>query len=259
MASPGTSRKHQIPDINMSNVANVLAVQAGLLDTFYVETDLICPRSPFFETARTRRWRSGRKQRPIYLPHVKPATFSAYLMLLQELQFRIPDEAGEAFPHLAHIYFLADKVGDLISTNLVIDQFISLVKETALVPNSTCVDLIYGNTVPSSPLRHLIVDYMVFDADEDCLNDESAHDFPPLFLRDIILGQRRLRDEWARSSDNALFWTGPAKKARLEKCYYHQHSAQFPACATAAEIMDVQEDGLVDAEENKMNDRCRIV
>jgi hypothetical protein len=119
---------------------------------------------------------------------------------------------------LARLYLLADKLNDIITTNLVMDEIIRLSDELLRVPCSKFVTLAYTSTVVRSPLRKVCRDFYVHEAEDWVLEESDEGKFPFEFLKDVLLEFRRM------SNQNTL----DAERRKIfcvdrEKCYYHQH------------------------------------
>jgi hypothetical protein len=126
---------------------------------------------------------------------------------------------------LVRLYLLADKLNDIITTNLVMDEIIRLSDELLRVPCSKFVTLAYTSTVVGSPLRKVCRDYYVHEVVDWVLEVSDEGEFPFEFLKDVLVEFRRI------SSHNTL----DVERRKIfcvdrEKCYYHQHDNEHPKC-----------------------------
>ncbi|KAK3691467.1 hypothetical protein LTR37_018664 [Vermiconidia calcicola] len=133
---------------------------------FTVPQDLICERSSFFKSACSETWNASKQ--PIELTDADPQTFSEYLKCVYQSAF---SEHGESKPMRCRfrLYILADKLGDLVSANLVMDEIINCSDRISQIPDDLCIDLAMKSTPSNSPLRRLTRDYYVFEADAEKL------------------------------------------------------------------------------------------
>lgn len=123
------------------------------------------------------------------------------------------------------LYLLADKLNDVPTTNLVMDEIIMLSEEVLDLPCSDSVTLAYNSTAAGSPLRKLCRDYYVNEAERVDLERIHQGRFPFQFLQDVVLEFESLASGDGRDGQHTY-----ANCVDREKCYYHQHDDQHPRC-----------------------------
>ncbi|KAK4549438.1 hypothetical protein LTR36_006435 [Oleoguttula mirabilis] len=206
---------------------------------FTVHHDIINRRSAFFRAASSERWTSVEKV--IELPDDKSQVFARYLQCLYNNKTWFDDlsqprgmtgegdfdlRANRTILRLVHAYILADKLQDLKSCNLIIDRLIHDSDELQRIPNNYALNLIYNQTPKASPLRKLVVDFLVYEANAE--NDSyNMEDAPIEFLQEVIREDARLKNENARERVEDVF---AQKVSELGKCRAHQHDASHAVC-----------------------------
>jgi hypothetical protein len=118
------------------------------------------------EAASSARWTSGTK--PVDLTEHEPEVFETYIQCVYYGTVTSPElpscKGDDSFKGLITLYLLADKLNDIITTNLVADEIIRTSEDLRKVPNSLCVTLAFDSTVAGSPLRKLCRDYYAHEA-----------------------------------------------------------------------------------------------
>lgn len=167
-----------------------MIVEVGLpplSKTFTVHSHRLTARSRFFKSTTAKLWTSGRKEdRKIELPHDNPQDFENYLQCLYQgtLDYEEVDALG--IDSLIRLYILADKLGDLHTVNMAIDQLIRLSDKTSEIPDGDSIALIFDNTPDTSPLRRLAVDFYLFEGSLEVyeeLDDETPSAFSLAFMK----------------------------------------------------------------------------
>jgi hypothetical protein len=131
---------------------------------------------------------------------------------------------------LINLYLLADKLQDLATANMVIDQMNDFYANTDVHPGKGPISTVYRSTTDGSPLRNLLHDLWYRDADDDCekLLQESC--FPKDFLH--VLVKMYVRVKVSKFSSNH----GPSDgDDDPGECDYHQHDGGHPTCSTSLE------------------------
>lgn len=183
---------------------------------FYVHPEVISVRYKFFKSALSQAWRNDKK--PIDLSDTHPQTFSNYLKLLYQNDTSPAKNVENTFSKFTRLYWLADKLGDLQSTNATIDAIIKFSDQKKCVPSAPAsVNLILRCTPDNSPLRQLLVDYFV---------NELKHEY-------VGEGHKRI-DRGFLVRINKELIKNRAKRAIMASertaCYYHQHDDSCPRC-----------------------------
>jgi hypothetical protein len=94
---------------------------------------------------------------------------------------------------LARVHILADMLGDLATTNSVMDEFIKSTHEVVYNPGEKVINSIYESTVHGNPLRRLMRDIWVYDTSKDSYLDYHAVELHEDFIRDIMMESLRTR------------------------------------------------------------------
>lgn len=115
--------------------------------------------------------------------------------------------------------------------NLAIDEMIRFsdrVKATSTSP--TTLHLAYERTPASSPLRRLIRDYVLFEANSAQSDfDDDVHEYPKDLLADIVKECRVIKEDCLFRSVEV--WEAYRKRvSKFAKCHYHSHNDEQPAC-----------------------------
>lgn len=187
-------------------------------DRFIVHTAVICARSDFFQAA-CERWKKSKE--PVELLEDAPDTFNAYLSCLY--MGKLPPSAGQT-PHFAPmlaIYVLADRICDLQTANFVIDGIIAHSNAWGQLPSFDVVDIFWSQTAPDSPLRRLLVDFIVYEADEEEF-DDRLQDLPADYLTKVA---RRLKSMTEGAKKTKGMIKAPKSLSDMLPCHYHQRNS----------------------------------
>lgn len=109
---------------------------------FTVHKDVIIRRSSFFKVAIAERWGTWNSPKAIELPEDRPDTFGTYLLWIYTHNLDTGDtrNAMLAGVELVYLYVLADKLGDLESADLKIDQIIRRSCKLSVVPTKATIN-----------------------------------------------------------------------------------------------------------------------
>lgn len=131
---------------------------------------------------------------------------------------KLSDAGYEA---LIGLYLLADKLQDLATTNMIMDELIHFSFETSQNPKHRAVSLAYGSTPNTSPLRRLMRNYWVHRVPKNGSELIADNDYPKEFLRDNAAEMMRDHENNAEGED---------PDTCSETCRYHQHDESVPRC-----------------------------
>jgi hypothetical protein len=126
---------------------------------------------------------------------------------------------GGRFEALVRLYLLASKLPDFEMMNLAIDALVRMVGEDGLIPAQ--VNLVYSSTKRGDPLRALIGDVYIYEAESS-----ECHEFlqtPELhldFWRDISLKYFELKDTDKSIGD--VYGLKIGKDSGVSRCDYYQ-------------------------------------
>lgn len=107
---------------------------------------------------------------------------------------------------------LADKLQDLVTTNLIMGELIRLAAGTSEIPRHVHVNHAYSSTTSTSPLRTLVRDYWVYHYPKDGPSLIKDNDYPKDFLQDVTAEMIR-RELGCRK--------GGSPNECPDKCRYH--------------------------------------
>lgn len=218
---------------------------------FSVYYDILTERSGFLRTARSSRWIKD-SQQATDLTDLHPEVFSHYLQLVCTGKFVQPNaavsqpsegghqnavetaaraiEASQShLKALAKLYVLADKLEDLTSANLVMDEFLAAHGKTTKIVLASLITWIYEHTPASSPLRTVVRDIILFETGVDYYKGSQSKLLPRELLLDVLGKDSRIKQE-------NLNTRKPIKQLYrisihgFDKCHYHQHHDGHPKC-----------------------------
>lgn len=156
-------------------------------EKFSVHAKLLCSSSMFFDKALSGPWKEA-SERAVTLPDDKPRAFAIYV---HWLYFRtLPMiRRGETTPSdryrdLIEIYSLGDKLLDPDFQNAILDATIEegnaqYLNGKASCPDEQVIEYAYSNTVPSSPIRDLLVEIFICNAGREVLREKERTDMLP--------------------------------------------------------------------------------
>jgi len=213
---------------NFKATFEILTGEKPSQQTFTVHREPFTQCSKFLEAASSSRWRSG-DEKPVDLTEHEPGVFASYMQCVYFGSVAVPEIPGysekDSLGALIVLYLLADKLNDVPTTNLVMDEIIVLSEEVLDLPCSDSVTLAYDSTVAGSPLRKLCRDYYVNQAKRVRLEKIHQGRFPFQSLQDVVLEFERLA-----TSDGPDDQRTYVNCVDREKCYYHQHDDEHPRC-----------------------------
>jgi hypothetical protein len=132
---------------------------------------------------------------------------------------------------LAKIYVEADKLQDLGTANLVIDELIRFGSAKGYNPDDEVVNFVYQSTVHGNSLRKLMRDYYLYSTSSKEYMYLTTHqsDLPGEFYRDLYVEYLRVmrpaQDEYTSSFSYRpdLPFNSVHDKLIIDCCEYHQH------------------------------------
>ena len=215
---------------------------------FTVYHDMMTDRSGFFKAARSSRWTDDPRT-PTDLTDHDPEDFANYLQLIYGGGCIQPDEeltqyfkdgkpkarsstalklGNDHYGTLFKLYILADKLEDLKSANLVMNEILRFGDEFGRFLCPPLMKLIYDSTPANSPLRAIARDTIVYElAGRFMLEEEDLLPYQLLF--EIAKEYHRIKfeqdDPQRRLSDACT-----KKITKFPKCRYHQHNDDHPEC-----------------------------
>lgn len=218
---------------------------------FSVYHDILTERSGFLKAARSSRWTED-PQKPTDLTDLDPEVFSHYLQLVYASKFVQPDaavpkpsESGyqtaeekaasaveashSRLKALVKLYVLADKLEDLTSANLIMDEFLAVHKKATKIVLSSLILRVYKHTPPSSPLRTVVRDIILFETGDDYYEGDGSKALPKELLFDVLREDSRIKHE-NRDNRKTISKLYDISIHGFGKCHYHQHHDGHPRC-----------------------------
>lgn len=211
--------------------------------------DFFTERSGFFKAARSSRW-LGQPETPTDLSYHDPEDFSNYLELIykgegvyvtDELKRQCgQDLSGDEwnafraqvdsnYEASIKLYILADKLEDLKSANMIMDDMICLSDETGMLPPMPQMHVIYDSTPQRGPLRRMLRYSTIYEVHKDYFDDSKKGDHPEELLLDIAREHLKIKHSHKKGKTISNFYTKSLKD--FSKRRYHQHNDKNPKCA----------------------------
>lgn len=176
--SQGCSRRLTASSLIGDEHATVIVGQGGEAKEFRIPKALLCARSSWFASAlEGDRFIEG-TTRVIRLPDDSPEAFEAfqYYIYHKDLAFREIDESTDVPTQVQcnfRVWVFGDKYNMTGLQNCIMLRICELLLHQPVLPDSTLAFAVQ-NTVPFSPLRNVVVDYLV---DQVLRKDKSIRDF----------------------------------------------------------------------------------
>lgn len=202
----------------------------------------VTERSEFFRAARKPEWLTGDPKKPVDLKDEDAEVFDTYVNCVYfgcETLELYADEAKSCtgsdrnvkviagFRALIQVYLLADKLQDLTTANMVIDEIMRFSDLVHQVPTHTWSD-VYSRTPRQSPLRALMRDYWVYEMIPTVSNPLKG--LSQDFMEDILLEFLRVKAKDQNATINKAFRSSLSARTKDDKCLYHQHDDKHPRC-----------------------------
>jgi hypothetical protein len=130
----------------------------------------------------------------------------------------------QCFLMLAEVYLLADRLQDLGTADLLIDEFKRFANAEHVTPEARITRLVYDSTIHGHPFRKLIRDYCICETHGGDHMDVYLSGWPLELTRDVTAEFLGLMDS---SKDDMVILTGRIADFK-DKCRYHQHSKEHP-------------------------------
>ena len=164
-------------------------------EVFTMHKRIICNVSPFVKAAFEGKFAEAQKQ-VLELPDESVSMFKHFQLWVYTDSIMAKDETVQDIsPHLlAGLYIFGEKCGIPDLQNVAIDFLIDWFD----TPGSLSVTIfseVYHGTPNKSPLRKLLVDFMVRNPDDiqESFVEPFRHCFPKAFLFDLVIAQNAVR------------------------------------------------------------------
>lgn len=211
---------------------------------FTPHKEIVCARSTFFKAACSERWNDSTGMKPIELPEDDPDTFDTYLYCVYKDEVDVGDllvarpgegDGGKRMiarlgGRLVTTYLLADKLGDVVTANLVIDKIMKLRDEEFLLPGGRATAIVSQATHSTSPLRRLFIDLYVLVASRAATQYIlDREDVTRKFICEILdETNRRILTDTSKTVDEVL----DESIFTTNRCRYHQHDEKHKSCGS---------------------------
>ncbi|KAF1844021.1 uncharacterized protein K460DRAFT_357663 [Cucurbitaria berberidis CBS 394.84] len=201
-----------------SPTVKVIVDEGESSKSFFVHKDLITRRSGFFRKALNSygkdgslQWLEG-EEGSVKLPEDEPAVFGSYAQLLYQGRLPIYEKvptitaddkkafagalskvSNEEYLLLAKLYVFCEKIQDVEAKGTLISAFVeatSRVRENGwrTFPTLQPIKYIYDGTTELDPIRGLLVDLYVINAELSWVIGSRPEHCPPDFLHRVMLG-----------------------------------------------------------------------
>lgn len=130
------------------------------------------------------------------------------------------------------LYLLADRLRDVQTANLVMDELIRFSNEGKNSFPEKVIRRVYEATVHGNPLRKFARDECVYETDSSnymLVHVEGGH---PEFARDVMVEFLRLRDDNLGEMVRDVYAVHERHERNINKCHYHQHNETHPRCVS---------------------------
>lgn len=211
-----TIPRYKLITIRPSYSIDTIKVLVGPYEeAFSVHKDIVCAKSPFFETACKKEWSEG-KEGIVRLEQHRPDAFKLFVHWIYsstiDLEI-IPERIAAEVAYLVEAWALSDFLGCPDFCNRLVDFLLGSALSRSSMPHPNTV-----NKTPSgSIIRRLMVDLVAHRVSPG--NFERA---VPAWSQEVLVevtkvfAHRFLRPNFDPRQQN--------------KCYYHQHPEGTPKC-----------------------------
>lgn len=199
---------------------------------FYLAPNVLGKSSDFFKSALKKDWKEG-QENTIELPEDDPQVFRYYAEWLCTGNIYCKSEATTtAFDYnvLIDLYILGEKLMDDTFQDRVIDALITTADEAnppfvpKKLPEYRSISRVYGHTPTGSPIRSLVVDWLIlhgFEVDND-MRAAMAERPCQEFLLDLMSALLKRREITYQSIYELH------QRQKVPGCSYHKHGKDEP-------------------------------
>ncbi|KAI4627405.1 uncharacterized protein J4E87_003968 [Alternaria ethzedia] len=160
--------------------------------TFSIHSDLLTARSTYFKDF----FSNDADQKSFDLPEINPRAFALYFQLIYT--GRIPSKRNDAsdaehdeYALLCKLYTIAHLVKDAKAKDSALDAILVKATESAEIPSSEHVWIVYAGTEGPCKARKMMVDFYTYKATGEWMRaqGEDAHGrgFPPEFWSELAI------------------------------------------------------------------------
>ncbi|KAH6873094.1 hypothetical protein BKA58DRAFT_456703 [Alternaria rosae] len=191
---------------------NLLTIHVGKDErarTFSLHTRLLTARSTYFRDSIT----ANPEQKTFDLRGIDPRAFALYFQLIYT--GHIPSKPNDVsntehdeYALLCKLYIIAHFVEDAKAENYVLDAILAKATESADLPSSDYVWIVYASTGGPCKARKMIVDFYTYKATGEWMRaqgeDAQGRGFPPEFWSELamsLVDKRSVPDQRMASMD----------------------------------------------------------
>lgn len=138
-------------------------------------------------------------------------------------------QAHKQNDRLLKVYFFAERLQDLKTTNTIMDELVRLGEVARINPGFRLVRSIYAATRHGNPLRRLVRDNYVQDSFSAHHLGLHVEVLPSDFYRDMAVEFLRLRGDRSTKAVQDVYRIGAIEhNCTRDRCHYHQHDDKHP-------------------------------
>jgi hypothetical protein len=141
----------------------------------------------------------------------------------------VRDAINSHFSALFKLDVLTDKLEDLKSANLIMDDTLQYIDQIGRLTLRRHMKWVYNSTPAKSPLRTIIRDLMVYTAEKTCFDNVKVPDYPAQLLLGIVKGHHHNINQ-TFDHVGQLQDVYPQRISHFSKCHYHQHNERQLKC-----------------------------
>ena len=182
----------------------------------------------------------------IELPEDEADKFDTYLGCVYKDEFLLGDlptaaqadtkersEFGATHHHLLRVYLLADKLGDVSTANMVVDEIVKYFFDNRTAPSHAMLKVALTCTPQHLPLFRLLLDFYFHQASKHTF-EMMCNDAALLrqFLDGIVREKAKLEAQRRAERIDNVFESGYVAR---NSCHYHQHDREHPSCGAQCE------------------------
>jgi hypothetical protein len=194
---------------------------------FTLRCESFTSRSEFFREVRSKAWNKDLRRysnEPISLANDCPLVFSDYVRFVYFGD--VPEErSGLSQAHFSRqirLYVLAEKLGDFKAANRMSDAIFIHSRDCEILPGEEAINLAYRSTKPSSLLRALLLDMLIYEGVNDGWYNEQIGGYHTEFRDDVIA--ELMEHAWNSLESPVEVAFGPGVLAdRVTDCERHIH------------------------------------
>lgn len=136
---------------------------------------------------------------------------------------------------LIDLYLLADRLQDMKTANLVMDELIRFSTKGNQALTGDIIRRAYDSTIHGNPLRRYVRDVHVYETGSVDYMDFHVDPGHAEFTRDVVVEVLRLKDPNEHETVKSVYRARRDRGRFVDECYYHQHNETHPRCVPEPE------------------------